>query len=255
MIHILTEDSGNGFEFCKLIKSLYFDTESINLEMETLNGVWGLQQKIQKKIEAVDKNDTIIIVYDDIVDNPIISRNIDEAQVYIEEHDLSDKIFWIPTYSFEIELLQIIGFEFFANSEKYAIYFKKLRDNFIKNKSISELTMISKKESIFIGMYDKERSEKQKVRVYTQLSKDDFERAITIESISKAIMTEVFKYEAPLKASDFVDKPMGGKDGRNCWKNNCCNKNRRCKNRGIDIDRIIEKQRTEATVYKGLQAV
>lgn len=36
MIHILTEDSGNGFEFCKLIKSLYFDTESINLEMETL---------------------------------------------------------------------------------------------------------------------------------------------------------------------------------------------------------------------------
>lgn len=52
MIHILVEDSDNGFQFCKLIKSLFFDTKSLNVKLETLNGVWGLKQKIQDKVNC-----------------------------------------------------------------------------------------------------------------------------------------------------------------------------------------------------------
>ena len=217
--------------------------------METLGGIWKLKDKIYNKINSIKTDDIIIIVYDDMFENPIISRNIIETQEYIEEYNLYDRVLWLPTYSFEIELLLIVGFEFFANSERYIKYFWKLREGFIKTGNLAELTALSKKDGIYSDMYTYEKKKKQNVAVYRQLSRDDFERAITIETISKAIMTEVFRYESPLKTSDFVDKPLGGKDERNCWKNNCCNRKNRCKNSIIDIDTIIERQKTER-LYK-----
>lgn len=249
MVHILVEDSGNGFQFCKIIKSLYFDENDIQVELETLGGIWKLKDKIYNKINSIKTDDIIIIVYDDVFENPIISRNIIETQEYIEDYNLSDRVLWLPTYSFEIELLLIVGFEFFANSERYIKYFWKLREGFIKTGNLAELTALSKNDGIYSDMYTYEKKKKQNVAVYRQLSRDDFERAITIETISKAIMTEVFRYESPLKRSDFVDKPLGGKDERNCWKNNCCNRKNRCKNSIIDIDTIIERQKTER-LYK-----
>ncbi len=245
MIYILTEDSGNGFEFCRLIKELYFDVKSININLDTLNGIWGLKQKIEEKVKLLGKNDTIIVVYDDIVENPIISHNINQAIEYIDKNNLNSKVLWVSTYSFEIELLLVVGFELFANSSKYNKYFGKLRSKFLETNSLFELTTISKKDPLYSSMYNQARNSKKKVKMYTRLGSADFEKAITIETISKDIMKEVFKYDSPLKASDFVDRPIGVKDPHNCWKNNCCSKKDRCKNEGLDIDRIIQKQQGE----------
>ena len=249
MIHILTEDSKDGFQFCKLIKALYFDDVFEDISLDTMKGIPNVVEKIREKHNVMRDGDITIIVYDDIKENPIVSKAIEEAAEYIEKNHLDERVLWVSTYSFEIELLLVIGFEFFANRNKYNIYFRGLRDKFIETEKLHDLTILSKKNPLYTEMYNKVRADKLKKGMYKCLSKEDFERTMTIESISKRIMTEVFKYDSPAKATDYVDKPVGNADTCNCWKNNCCSKGKRCKNDCIDFDIIMKKQEAEE-LYK-----
>lgn len=230
MIHILTEDSKDGFKLCDIIKQLYFDNNFNDIDLDTLKGIWNVKTKIETKINQIPANDIIIIVYDDIRENPLIDMYISEALDYIDNQNLYDRIFWLPTKSFEIEVLLIDGIEFFADKEAYSLYFSNLRQLYSMNNEIENLTSVTKTNNLYNNMYNKAKKEKIKSRNYSALSSEDFERAITIETISKYIMTEVFKNVT-------MDKPMGG-----CWIQECSYNHNKCVHEYIDLKKIIRKQ-------------
>lgn len=237
MIYIYTEDSKDGKILCDIIGQQYFKNTFNDVKIDTLGGIWDLKRKIETISNNINSDDIVIIVYDDIRENPIIDTEINEASEYIENNGLYGQFKWLPTKSFELEVLLIIGIEFFTNREDYNSYFRELRDKFIETGEISELTTISKNNHIYDAMYSKARKEKQKRRLYQKLSCDDFENAITIETISKDIMKEVFRNAS-------IDKPMG-----DCWKKNCCYRHNRCTNECVDFDKIIKRQQEE-DLYK-----
>ena len=231
MIYIYTEDSKDGFIMCKLIKELYFDNIFDDIKVDTLNGIWFLDEKLAELSADIKEEDMIIIVYDDIKENPLVSKFIREAEKFVDNHNLYEKIMWLPTKSFELEVLLINGIEFFMNRENYSVYFEALRSKFIETGNLYDLTKMTKANSIYDGMYEKARKEKQKRALYRNLGREDFENTLTIETISKDIIKKMFLNE------DGISKPMN-----DCWVQDCCYKHFRCKNDSVDFERIIEKQ-------------
>lgn len=238
MIYIYTEDSKDGFIMCKLIKELYFDNIFDDVKVDTLNGIWFLDEKLAEISIDMKEDDTIIIVYDDVKENPLVSKFIRDAEKFVDNHDLYEKIMWLPTKSFELEVMLIYGIEFFMNRENYSVYFKELRAKFMQTGNIYDLTKMSKVNSVYDGMYEKARKEKQKRALYRNLSREDFENTLTIETISKDIIKKMFLNE------DGISKPMN-----DCWMQDCCCKHSKCKNDSVDFDKIIKKQAYEK-LYK-----
>ena len=167
----------------------------------------------------------MVVIFDEVMENPIVESEMLKAYRYIEGKNLESRIKWVPTFSFEIEVLLTAGIELFCNEEYYNKYFGKLRDLYSETEELLDLTRISKADEQYNNWYAKARKEKSERGKYKQLSKEDFERAITIESISKNILTEVFKDNNELV------KPMG-----DCWYNGCCVKHKeKCKNFDINM--------------------
>lgn len=235
MIYIRTEDSSDGFILCQKIIELYFKNKNINIE--TLHGIFQLKEKTKNILHNLTDNDTLIIVYDDIIENPLIAQNINDLLADIED---DKRIIFIPTISFELEILTIYGIEYIFGTDKYNELFKELRDIYDKTKNIYDLTTATKNNSKYQRMYEQVKKEKHKKHEYSKLSADDFEKSVTIESISKKIMNEIFT------KSDI--RPI-----RNCWINNCCYKRRDTKctyEHALDIDKIKNKEHSEIMLYK-----
>lgn len=237
MIYIYTEDSKDGKVLCDIISQQYFNNVFNDVKIDTLSGIWGLKSKLEGISNTINSDDIVIIVYDNLRENPIIDTEINEASEYIDEKGLYEQFMWIPTKSFELEILLIIGIELFMNRENYKTYFWELREKYIETGEISDLTIMSKQNHVYDELYSNARNEKKKRRLYQKLSCDDFENAITIETISKDIMKEMFR-------NVYIDKPMG-----ECWKKNCCYRHRRCTNECIDFDTLTKKQQDE-DLYK-----
>lgn len=235
MIYIRTEDSSDGFILCQKIVELYFKNKDINID--TLHGIFQLKEKIRTILHKLTDNDKLIIVYDDIIENPLIAQNINDLLDDIED---DNRIIFIPTISFELEILTIYGIEYIFGTDNYNEIFRELREIYHKTKNIYDLTTATKNDHKYQHMYEQIKKEKYKKHEYSKLSADDFEKAITIESISKKIMNEIFT------KSDI--RPV-----RNCWIHNCCYKHRDFKctyEHNLDINKIKNKERSETMLYK-----
>ncbi len=238
MIYIRTEDSKDGFQLCKKIKDIYFSVLSQVINIESLKGIFNLKDKIESIIDQFNNNDILLIVYDNIIENPLVSSNIKETIELIQKKNIEDRVIWIPTLSFELEILTIMGIEFICDIEEYNKFFRDLRKLYIKSHNINELTNVSKADSKYNEMYNKVKKEKLRNRVYNRLNEADFERVITIESISKQIMAKVFM--------DGDIRPI-----RTCWVNDCCHKKGKCRYEGmLNIQRIKECERSGSHLYK-----
>ena len=237
MIYIYTEDSSDGFELCKQIKKLYLDNIFDDICIDTLGGIWNLKDTIKNIITKFQAQDRLIIIYDDIRENPIISTEINKTLNFLYKNNLHNIVYWIPTKSFELELLFITGFEFFTNIVNYNKYFYDLRKIYIETQNLASLTKISKNNILYNEMYEKVRKNKITRGKYKNLSHDDFEKSITIETIAKSILNKIFE-------NNSINKPMDM-----CWINNCCYRKNKCQNQYIDFNKIIETQKQE-DMYK-----
>lgn len=226
MIHVMVEDKKDGLKIVEKIMSIYFsDEERQNIEVTSLQGVWGLKGKVEEKFNSIENTDTIIVILDKVLENPIVEHEIRGLGVYIKKNGLKERIKCMYTLSFEVEVLTLIGIELFCNTIKYNEYFRNLRDIYLSSGDLRRLTETSKQDDKYSEWYEKARKSKLKRARYRQLDAEDFERSLTIETISKDIISEVFK------DNDGVDKPMG-----ECWYNGCCTKNKTECKRYFDIE-------------------
>lgn len=232
MIHVMTEDSKDGFKIVEKIVEIYFEN-SVNITTTSFQGIWDFDVKLKEKIEAISDTDILVIIFDDVMESPIVECEMLRAYRYVKGNHLESRIYWIPTHSFEIEVLLTIGIELFCNEEYYDMYFKKLRDLYFKTNELLDLTTYTKNDVQYNDWYDKVKKEKKKRSKYKILSEADFERAITIESIAKDILKEVFK------DNENLVKPMG-----DCWYDGCCIKHKEsCKHfdvRKLNADPMIK---------------
>mgnify|MGYP003296449651 CR=1 FL=1 len=134
-------------------------------------------------------------MYDDIRDNPIIDRFITEAVDWLEASDNYNRVFWISTKAFEIELLLLDGIEFFGNMKNYKIYFDALREKYYETFDLLDLTKLSKENSIYDNIYVNEKRKKQRQNIYRNLSESDFEKAINMPFSKEQadLADEIFK--------------------------------------------------------------
>lgn len=227
MIHVLVEDKADGYKIVQKITEIYFQ-DNPYIQISSLKGIWDLEKKLREKFESIEDDDVLVVVFDDVMENPIVESEIINAHRYIALNHLESRIKWVPTLSFEIEVLLVMGIELFANKANYSTYFASLRDLYNETKEIMDLTEASKSDGKYADWYAEERVKKNKIGRYRALGSTDFERAITIESISKKILSEVFKDNYELV------KPMG-----DCWYSGCCVKNRKaCKH--FDINKLLD---------------
>jgi hypothetical protein len=238
MIYIEVEDSKDGLKLCEKIREIYFNNYEC-IKVESFNGIFKLKDKIEDLILSTTELDNILVVFDNIIENPIIERNFNQTINYLDDNNLGDRIIWVPTKSFELEVLSIYGIEFLCNAKAYSDYFWQLRDILDRTHNISDLTYETKKNPLYDNMYNKVRKNKKTRGEYKRLSSEDFERAITIESISKDIMKKVF-----LNAGDI--RPI-----RDCWVNNCCYKSKlKCNYGNINVEHIMENEKDGQQLYK-----
>jgi hypothetical protein len=238
MIYIEVEDSKDGLKLCEKLKEIYF-SEYECIKVASFNGIFKLKDKIENLILSTTNSDKILIVFDNIIENPIIERNFNQTVNYLDTNNLGDRIIWIPTRSFEVEVLSIYGIEFLCDTKAYSDYFWRLRDTLDKTHNVSDLTNETKNNSLYDSMYNKVRKDKKTRGEYKRLSSEDFERAITIESISKDIMKKVFS-----NAGDI--RPI-----RDCWINNCCYKSKlKCNYANINVEHIMQNEKDGKQLYK-----
>lgn len=190
MIYLLVEDSTNGFKICEEVIDIYFSNNS-DVDVKSIHGIPNLANSLENLFVTFNlRTDTVVVVFDDIMENPIVGRAIEDADEFIQK--FGENIKFIGTESFEIEILSILGIEYWANIANYNKYAKIIRDSNENINKISYLTDWTKKSDIYIEFYNKARLEKKKRRLYQSLTPSEFEMAITIETISKDIMKEVF---------------------------------------------------------------
>lgn len=238
MVYIRVEDSKDGFELCKRIIAIYYSGLDKDINIDSLNGIFNLQNKIESVINSFSEDDKLIIVYDDIIKNPLVSSNVDNTLNFLSKENLEDRVIWVPTISFELEVLTIIGIELICDGNEYNKWFRKLRDKYYEHNDISDMTKISKSDLMYAKIYDKVKKEKIKNAIYRRLNTVDFENAITIESISKTIMSKVF-----------VDGDM--RPVRSCWVNNCCYKKSQCRyTETLDLLKIKSEEQSGKDLYK-----
>ena len=207
MIYVLIEDSTDGKILCDEIVNLYFEKYKQEICVKSYNGIQRLADELEMLLKKSDE-DSILVVYDDIKENPIVAEALINAEKYIELQN----VYMIPTNSFELEAIMIDGIEFTANVDNYNDYVKNIKDSYANNNDIRYLTKITKDDKRYDIMYAHIREEKAKRRMYQKLTPKQFEKAITIESLSKRLLSRMY-------ADCIITKPMG-----ECWINTCCYK-------------------------------
>lgn len=228
MVYVEIEDSKDGLKICKKIQEIYFNNGE-NIEIKTFGGMVNLKKEIKVLDCQLKDDDSVIIVYDRILDNPIVRNNLFTAKKIISKSKYKNKYKFIGTVSFELEVLLIDDIEYFADIYKYCKYMTKIKSLFQSTKSLSVLTEYTKNNHLYDDMYKRIKNLKRNKGVYKGLSDNELEQYITIESLSKEILKDVFR-EQP------IDKPM-----TQCWMQPCCWR-KKCTPKFINVDKIISEQ-------------
>lgn len=232
MIYILTEDSKDGFDLCSMIARIYHGDSGI--KTESYKGIINLKAFLAEFCNTIQDNDTVLLTYDNIIENPLVVRCYSEAYEYLESTGKLGQFTFFPVLSFEFEILMIKGIEYFTDIGAYMEYVCDIRDIFEDNhrihSSIRILTKYTKENALYSSMYSIIRRDMRKKGTYRNMPDILFESCVTIESLSKKLMSKVF-------ADRYIERPM-----RNCWKAPCCWKKNRCPKRLIDISKIEEQQ-------------
>lgn len=242
MVYIITEDSSDGFDLVKNILDTDYKTYSKYIKLISANGVDNIPKIIKKDINTyTNKNNTTIIVFDYITENESVVKYINEIADYADGYS---NIHLVKTKSFEVEALMIDDIQLLGNIDEYNKYFKDIKSLLVANggATISATRFVTTQPQ-YKEMVDKIIKNKVKSRHYQQLAKtldkDTYtlvKNSITIETISKKILTKVFENQMiPIKK---------------CWTENCCYNNSKCKSHKLlDISEIQEKQ-TNCEKYK-----
>lgn len=235
MIYIRTEDSGDGLLLVEKLVEIYF--KSFQIDVNTFDGMKNLKSELETLLLTCNNDDKIIIVYDNIMENPLILKWFREANNIIKNSMLKDIITWIPTDSFELEILMIDNIEYFTNMSEFVKYVLPIKIWYNESGDTSYLTFKTKSDNIYAEVYDSIKKKKLKSSIYRALTSEEFESSITIESLSKILLNKCFSNQP-------INKPM-----TDCWIHECCYRRNRCKSKIIDIDEIIIKQ-TNDYFYK-----
>ncbi|MCM1222062.1 MAG: hypothetical protein NC548_47090 [Lachnospiraceae bacterium] len=231
MKYIIIEDSTDGFSLCEKICEIYNSSNDI-IHSESSHGVTNLEAKISDIDKRLNDNDTVYIVYDDITENKIVSDSLLAVKEYLSTSKRRKQFHFIKTISFELEILMIKDIEYFTNISQYLTYVTDIRELYSTYHDTSTLTEFTKDTELYDTIYNKIRKEKRNRWEYAKMSDDDFERCITIESLSKELLKEVFRNHA-------IDRPL-----TDCWVKPCCKRRNRCKLTLIDT-KLIEKEQTD----------
>lgn len=228
---ILVEDSTDGLELCRIINRIYGREDIL---VDTFGGIIN----ISNTIESIrHESGQVVIVYDDIVENPLVMDNIVMARRLVRKYKLSDRCTFIKIISFELEVLLLPGIQAFLNQESYNKYVSNIVRMYKENESSAHITLYTKEQEVYSEMYDKIKREKLKKRIYASMSEERLDQSITIESLAKELIKEVFRNQP-------IDKPMTA-----CWKTPCCWRTRRCKTEMIDTYKIESAQQENNDPY------
>lgn len=235
MIYVRTEDSGDGLILVEKLIEIYF--KSFQIDVKTFGGMKNLKSELETLLLTCNNDDKIIIVYDNIMENPLILKWFRQANNIIKNSMLKDIIIWIPTDSFELEILMIDNIEYFTNMNEFIKYVLPIKVWYDESGDTSYLTFKTKNDNIYAEVYDLIKKKKSKSSIYKALTSEEFESSITIESLSKILLNKCFMNQP-------INKPM-----TDCWTYECCYRRNRCKSKQIDTDEIIIKQ-TNDYFYK-----
>ena len=188
MVRVIVEDAKDGFNLCQMVNKIYFEPYGIDCNIQSFNGIWNLADTLRTCDAEMDESDVLFIVYDDIMENSIVRNCFLVAQTIIFQNLIEDNVYWIPTNSFEIEIFLIDHIEAFGNKENYYKFIFPLKEVYQESPNLYLMTKYSKSNSVYDEMYEQQRKKKKQVIKYKMLSPDDFENAITIESISKKLL-------------------------------------------------------------------
>ena len=234
-MHIIVEDSTDGFVLCEVIRSIYADRPDVILE--SFHGVVNFKNSLEETIKNTPVSETIVAVYDDIMENPIVRKGCKDASELAKQYK-SRAIRFIGTMSFELETLMVDGIEYFADFVTYRKYVWKIRELYNKgNCRIAALTEYTKENEIYDRFYDKIRKEKRKKKIYKGMSDEVFESCVTVESLAKELLKEIFREHV-------IDRPM-----TKCWIDSCCYRKNMCEKYLIDINKIIDAQNSHNDPY------
>lgn len=234
MVNIITEDSSDGFDLIKDILDTDYKTYSKYIKLISANGVDNIPKIIEEDINKyTNKNNTTIIVFDYIIENESVVKYINEIADYADNYS---NIYLVKTKSFEVEALMIDDIQLLGNIDEYNKYFKTIKSLLAASggATISATRFVTTQPQ-YKEMIDNAIKDKVKSRHYQQiaktLDKDTYtlvKNSITIETISKKILTKVFENQMiPIKK---------------CWTEDCCYNDSMCKHIYLDIAGIREKQ-------------
>lgn len=208
MIYVLVEDAKDGKKLCDEIVNHYFYEFKHSIDVKSYNGITNLPTELEILFKSISEVDRVIVVYDDIIENPIVADAMREVEIYTSKQN----VYMLPTNSFELETILIDDIEFTANIEEYETYIKKIKSDYVNFKDIRYLTRMTKNNTTYDTMYSQIRKDKSTRRIYQKLSEKQFENAITIESLSKKLISKLY-------TNCVITKPMGL-----CWVTDCCHK-------------------------------
>lgn len=242
MVNIITEDSSDGFDLIKDILDTDYKAYSKYINLISANGVNNIPKIIEKDIDKyTNKNNTTIIVFDYITENESVVKYINEIADYANNYS---NVHLVKTKSFEVEALMIDDIQLLGNINEYNKYFKEIKSLLIANGGATiSATRFVITQPQYKEIVDKIIKNKVKSNHYQQIAKtldtDTYtlvKNSITIETISKKILTKVFENQMiPIKK---------------CWTEDCCYNNSTCKYHKLLDMSEIQAQQTNCKKYK-----
>lgn len=229
MRYVLVEDSTDGLIICEKIQEIYF-SEVKDIIIESFGGALNIVKKIDDTIKILKQQDSVIVVYDDIPENPLVTQYFKLALKTIVKSGHRNQFKFISTISFELEILMIDNIDITANLDTYKTYVESIKDLYNQTHELRQLTIYTKNEPLYNGIYDKIRNRKRKRSPYKNMDVTMFESCITIESLAKELLKEIYRNQP-------IDRPM-----TQCWIVPCCHRRNLCKQQLLDIRKIVEGQ-------------
>lgn len=239
MIYIYVEDKNEGFLLMKNAVNIYISNSNINVD--TFNGIFNLENHLQNL--SINENDKVYYIYDNVPGNTDIPSILKNTKKLIKQRDLQEQVYLMSILCCEYAILTADNIELFSYRNAIELI-QKLKEYTVTPR----LTTDTKNEPRFTELYDRARKDQEKKLIRKQKSKgvsytkNDIEKAVTVEKLCKKMMTEVFPNELS------ITKELG-----DCWEKDCCiKKNRIC---SIDVKSSllsnIEKKQflVDKTVY------
>lgn len=117
MVYLYSEDKKGGFHLVNLLNNIYFNNKFI---VESLNGIYKLERKIEDIVNTVNKKDKIIVIYDDSPGNIDVKNELESAYNIINDLDINN-VYFLAIVCMEYEILTTHGIKAFANKNTHSI--------------------------------------------------------------------------------------------------------------------------------------